>query len=1243
MSFFSQTKATSQPEMYLNEYKSQLTSDNTHFDILKKYMNAKSNEVSELFNVYENYDYFKKPDPTKSGIVEDSCILRQLPRTDSESHCVVNKETFTDRFNKLSNGILNFFDWDNIVVAGGLVNLAMSHIPIEDTEKTSYDIDMFVHSVNEGEAKKIMTRVYDSIKDIVPESTCVKTEKTVTVILPKPFRHIQFITTLYQSKEDLLHGFDLQSAKVLYDGKNVYTTMDGHFSLVNKTNVYTTLNNNPAYESRLYKYSNRGYQVFIPGFNKTNVSNYVYKTSSLKEDSNDLVRLLHYDKFGKNYSLLDDENRYYMDDVNYLKSGASSYNSVFFTRNNRVEDTLNNLRTASDSLLFKMKLKNKGDRGAGIRRMFKVHDTDRFPIYKVFNNIKLAFIHENNYDPTLEGEFFMNGPTFSKSVLCKYLSYNYNSDYYEKNKDTIDKYYAKNSFPHVNEFDDLYYDEVAEINITKILNEEFNINDLDTHTGKRDRLGRTYMKAAIDTNNIALVIELLSMNYDIFERLDEGMTSVHYAIRKNKHEIVNMMLDFMLAHENANVKYYDNSGCNLIHYSIMYSDTEMFKNIHDKLGVRFSDISWSIRFNDQQRVRQRRSSKYICCAKLCIMYDKIDILRLILDKYENFNDFRYIFVDSDLTDVSTASIISYTVNRSNFVALKMLCDFFIENNIDICINVKSYNINNTNLDESNITTIFMLEYYSRQCNKSNSNTSLSACLVSIITNLFQKKQYTKLLNYVDEWLPDVWTSNTYNAVHNFVHFDNIFGNKYVDTDKSLRLFSAVADSNWTNVKKLLKQLQYNMYIYSPDNTTVLSLCKNDSKKLSKVLKYLTEKTSNKTGTYSKNICDLLYINYSVLFNLDCLEVLLSDETHKENVLEYMHKNGSGVIKYVWNECNKKSDFTELSKLLVLLSKHKCEVDFKNLVENVPDENNKQKYNNYDTSIFKPKSKKYTSSESSDDESDSDSGPDTDSEDDYDSEYPTQTYNSINESNTESSSRVIITSLYPTINQLKNYSEILNSVKDECDEDLFNLFNKDNFCLKYYAKKIKGKNDFDKLLEVYEDLCEKVFLLDPTYTLIDCSWRDVILDMYYVNNQNLVKDFNILDNKNITGKYASTVQSIIKYLNEKNMLQDHISKLEFDKHDGITTLLKFLPEKYVQEPIKDVKGNTFLHTIVRKHPESLLSYSEKDIKFHNEKNDFGKTPMDYLETAINNSSKYDDTNIPTMVKIYKMFSSKVNTE
>mgnify|MGYP000588419677 CR=1 FL=1 len=856
-----------------------------------------------LIDVFKYYNYFETCDQNYSGIDENSCLLTKNHSHHTKKYTVCDQDTFVTRFNKLTNNILNFFDWNNVVIAGGVVNIALSNTPLPiDLETLNYDIDVFIYGVNEGEAKKIMTRIYDSIKDIIPESKCVKTDNAVTVIMPKPFRHIQFVTTLYQNKGDILCGFDLQSSKVLYDGKTVYTTIDGHFGLMFNTNIYSSTIDNYAYGSRLSKYAKRGYCVFVPNFDKQMISNYVYKISLQSENVNQLVKLLHTDKFGKNGSEMSVDNAYYLDDIHFYKSRISGYNAILFTRNESVDVILTNLRQVTTKMLYGMKLRPLNEGTTKFNRTFKKHDIDKFPMYCVFDNIKLALVHENNYSEDLVGKFFLNGPTFKKSL---YYLKNLNNATVQN--DAFKEYSSKYGFTADN-YDNLYYRKDVSDNIKLLLNGE----PCKISTMGRDELGRTYMQAAIMVNNVNLVKQLLGVNYDIYERIDEGMTTMHFAIKKNKHEIVELLVDRMIKDGNTTIKYYENGNCNLIHYCIMYSDIAMFNILMTKLSIPFSDISWSVKFNNDERKKFGRVSKYICCAKFCMMFNKLDIMTAILEKYKDYNDFRYIFVDSDLTVSNTSNIIEYAVNTNNNTALVEILNFFVEKNIDICYDYTKCK------SGTELNTVFTLEYYLRN------NVKLAQIMAQKITHLLgtlhSKRQYNQVLQYVQEYVPNVWTKEIYADIHRQIEFYNVFGNKYVDTDKGLQLFAAIISKDWNKINLIDKELQYGLYIYDPrDSTTVLSLCKNDTEMLQNVLNHLGVDVKNKTGSYVRNITNLLALDYTILFNVDQLRTLLLHDVHGQNVRNHVHKYVPEILRNVFNSSNSDGDFLKFTELLVLLT------------------------------------------------------------------------------------------------------------------------------------------------------------------------------------------------------------------------------------------------------------------------------------------------------------------------------------
>jgi len=65
----------------------------------------------------------------------------------------------------------------------------------------------------------------------------------------------------------------------------------------------------------------------------------------------------------------------------------------------------------------------------------------------------------------------------------------------------------------------------------------------------------------------------------------------------------------------------------------------------------------------------------------------------------------------------------------------------------------------------------------------------------------------------------------------------------------------------------------------------------------------------------------------------------------------------------------------------------------------------------------------------------------------------------------------------------------------------------------------------------------------------------------------------------------------------------------------------------------VKGNTIAHVLFNDNMDLLNENILGKLQFHDEYNDFGMRPVDYLETTINNSSKYDDVKLARNVKLY----------
>src|SRR5690606_20981381 len=75
---------------------------------------------------------------------------------------------------------------------------------------------------------------------------------------------IQIIYRLYTSKSEILHGFDIGSSAVGYDGKYVYFTSLSKFAYEYGCNIVDISRRSTTYEQRLIKYLKRGFKIILP-------------------------------------------------------------------------------------------------------------------------------------------------------------------------------------------------------------------------------------------------------------------------------------------------------------------------------------------------------------------------------------------------------------------------------------------------------------------------------------------------------------------------------------------------------------------------------------------------------------------------------------------------------------------------------------------------------------------------------------------------------------------------------------------------------------------------------------------------------------------------------------------------------------------------------------------------------------------------------------------------------------------
>ncbi len=188
---------------------------------------------------------------------------------------------FGSSFNKIfleKFGYLNplYLDFSNMLIAGGCIGSFLIDEKIND-------IDIFIYGLDRESADKKVLYILQKIIECVNyvehlknknknnelPYTIKRNQNCVTITINNQV--IQIIFRLYKSVSEILHGFDIGSSAVGYDGNDVYFTSLSKFSYEKRCNVIDTTRRSTTYENRLIKYFQRGFEIILIGLDLSKV------------------------------------------------------------------------------------------------------------------------------------------------------------------------------------------------------------------------------------------------------------------------------------------------------------------------------------------------------------------------------------------------------------------------------------------------------------------------------------------------------------------------------------------------------------------------------------------------------------------------------------------------------------------------------------------------------------------------------------------------------------------------------------------------------------------------------------------------------------------------------------------------------------------------------------------------------------------------------------------------------------
>ncbi|PWY77072.1 ankyrin repeat protein [Aspergillus heteromorphus CBS 117.55] len=238
--------------------------------------------------------------------------LNKEKRRPSGTPAVVPKfEDFWKNFNIFSEGALSDMDWSNVVVAGSAVVTCLLPVPEEyrnskrglrkyyhETIAPASDVDLFLYGLDEAQAIEKIQQIEDKVKNsILYETTTVRTKNAITIVSQYPTRHVQIVLRIYKSIAEILTGFDVDCSCAAFDGKQVFVSPRALASYITQINTVDLSRRSPSYENRLSKYSHRGFEIFWPQLNRSQIDPTIFERSFTRTVG--LARLLVLEKLPK--------------------------------------------------------------------------------------------------------------------------------------------------------------------------------------------------------------------------------------------------------------------------------------------------------------------------------------------------------------------------------------------------------------------------------------------------------------------------------------------------------------------------------------------------------------------------------------------------------------------------------------------------------------------------------------------------------------------------------------------------------------------------------------------------------------------------------------------------------------------------------------------------------------------------------------------------------------------------------
>ena len=290
-SFSQPSSSSSSQNPLISKSNEEIKKEEDHYRKLfvsdKNNQEIQNNSYLHLIDVFENqssFKYFEQSNEEKYL----SVLLDKYIKVNVEGQsCICSSiEKFNENFSAFTENQFSGLNWNNIFIAGGSILSCLSNEFSSSIEQGnpfhSSDIDLFIYGLSPFEANQKLNHIYNIVKknsNSLGNLSVIRSSHAITILGEFPYRHVQIILRIYQSPAEILMGFDIDCCCFGYNGSRVYCLPRSYRSITKQYNLIDLSRRSLTYETRLQKYSKRGFSVKFPSdirFNLQNVNENLY-------------------------------------------------------------------------------------------------------------------------------------------------------------------------------------------------------------------------------------------------------------------------------------------------------------------------------------------------------------------------------------------------------------------------------------------------------------------------------------------------------------------------------------------------------------------------------------------------------------------------------------------------------------------------------------------------------------------------------------------------------------------------------------------------------------------------------------------------------------------------------------------------------------------------------------------------------------------------------------------------------